>query len=116
MPYQYIPLVRGRSDGRLGRVPLLRVSKIAIRVGSNRHEDAEEARARRQERSRTVPRSRCPICRFYVLQCPLRLGLSVRQAILINSAERYIPPASHSPSGLYDIACQAVLLIGSLNR
>jgi hypothetical protein len=27
----------------------------------------------------------------------------------------YVPPASQSPSGLNDIACQAVLLIGSLN-
>jgi hypothetical protein len=26
------------------------------------------------------------------------------------------PPANHSPSGLNDIACQAVLLMGSLNR
>ena len=26
------------------------------------------------------------------------------------------PPASHSPSGLYDMPCQATLLIGSLNR
>lgn len=31
------------------------------------------------------------------------------------SCSNYIPPANHSPSGLYDIECHATFEIGSLN-
>ena len=94
--------------------PRIRTSAHIYEVYS--HANASEVLSHRLTRLQTVLRWRYPICKF----CEQLGRQHLIRAMIRITDQRQIerkdkPPASHSPSGLYDMACHAVLLIGSLN-
>jgi hypothetical protein len=97
---------------------MLALAHRTIDAGNSKiysHANASEAPSHRPTRLQTGLHWRYPKYKFCEQLDRQHLIGVVRVKDRRRMERHDRPPASHSPSGLYDMACQAVLLIGSLN-